>query len=584
MMEVDPESAFISPKGIKLWKELLDPEDEAAISANRAEKRGFSPGKKSPLGNTNVLVKPAGVKKSTYKSPSNTARKRLIDFLAEQESSDDSEDDSEASDDQMEGVESSSDSFRRSPSRAPSLAPEIVQASNTASQASQTSGPKFVYGRERTILAEQDFMQALHIEMPTESSQAPAGRRTRRGSIPTLPALASFHDVDLEEEEGNGPTMKNVHELRQAGVNNRFLDELDDFIERIGSPGGNQISMRRSGLLDLANKLKDKTFARQFRSNGAEEKLFVHLGKETDAIAGFVLVSILMGIFAEGNVAHIIPQLRRQGVTRLLIRLLEHQQSILLVGKERKSNMSKNAQTLLAEYHDYLLQLPFWEELKPQVLSPRTIALKCLEKMVRHTREAGNPGDIFSKELTSNLFEILKTASNETAWDLPQGKEAIDFFLALSALESHSITAKTANNEEIWIGEFLPVIAETLQVALSQSNFGPAQPLILRLALNVTNNNPKGADIFARPTLLAVMGQVVVTRFKMLTRFLQEEEFFMVLDYLVLTLGVMINFAEWSHPAREALQGMEGRSDDPLDRIAQLFLDNREKMAEVSCF
>ena len=584
MMDVDPHGKYISPRGMKLWKDILEQDDEDDETENTSTKiagRGSNSRKTSPPMRSNQTVKSSGISKAAQKTPRDAPRRRLIDLLVEQASSEHSEDDSE------NGAESGSEELGGYASRGASLAPEAVSSKQTASQGSQIAGPKFVYGRERTMLAEKekDFMQALE-EMPISTSQDLSGRRTRRGSIPTLPVLASFHDMDLDDEEGAGATIRSVHELRQAGANNKFIDELDDYIERIGSPGGTQASMRRSGLLDLANKLKDSksTFTRQFRSNGAEEKLFVHLGQETDIIAGFIIVSILMTTFAEGNIPHIIPQLRRQGITRLLIRLLDNEVNITTTCKDRKSNMSKVAQSLLAEYHEHIRQLPVWEDLKPIVLSPRTIALKCLEKMVRQTREAGNPGDIFSKELTGKLFDILKTASSPATWDLPQGKQAIDFFLALSALESHSITARTAHNEAIWISDFLPVIADTLLVALSQKpeDFGETQLLILRLALNVTNNNSKGADVFAKPPLLAVMGSVVVSKFKKISRFVREEEFCVVIDHLVLTLGVMINFAEWSTAAREALQSLDGRSDDPLDRMATLFLDNHERMAEVS--
>lgn len=585
MMDVDPQGKYISPRGAKLWKDLLERDDEEVeIISTKIAGRGPSPGKISPPIFGKKLSKPAGISKPAQKTPRNVPRKRLIDLLVEQASSEASEDESDGSD-AMDGVNSPPQDSRGYLSRAQSAVPEIIppMQSGSQSQGSQITGPKFVYGRERTVLAEKDFMQALEAEMPTVDSQVPGGRRTRRGSIPTLPVLASFHDMDLDEGEGTGAAILSVHELRQAGANNRFNDELDDFLDRIGSPGGANASMRRSGLLDLANKLKDKNFARQFRSNAAEEKLFVHLGKETDVVAGFVIVAMLTSIFADGNVSHIVTQLRRQGITRLLIRLLENNSSIQTISKERKSNMSKISQSLLAEYHDHLIQLPVWEESPPQSISPRTIALKCLEKMVRQTREAGITGDIFSKELTGKLFDILKTASDPDTWNLLKAKQAIDFSLALSALESHSITARTADNEAIWISDFLPVIADTLEVALSQKaeDFGDTQLLILRLALNVTNNNAKGADVFARPALLAVMGSVVVAKFKKIARFLREEEFCIVMDHLVLTLGVMINFAEWSTPARLVLQGLEGRSDDPLDRMVQLFLDNREQMAEV---
>jgi len=285
----------------------------------------------------------------------------------------------------------------------------------------------------------------------------------------------------------------------------------------------------------------------------------------------------------EGNMPHIVSQLRRQGITRLLIRLMETQSGINLVAKDRKNNMSKIAQSLVSEYQDYLLQLPVWEDLKPQSISPRTIALKCLELMVRQTREAGSAADIFSKELTTNLFAIVKSATDTRSWTLPKEKSAIDFYLALSALESHSITARTVQDETIWINEYLPLIADAFQVALTRplEEFGVLQILLLRLTLNVTNNNPRASDVFARASLMSAMGQVMITRFSQISRFMLEEDLSVAVDHLILVLGVMINFAEWSPACRESLQTLHRDTSDPLDGMVSAFADSLERTSQA---
>jgi hypothetical protein len=465
-----------------------------------------------------------------------------------------------------------------------SLAPELQSSQalpSSQSQGSQIMGPKFTYSKQRSMLAEDDFLKQLELDMPSQPAQPTLGK-PRRGSIPILQKLQSFHEEDEDEDSAVG--IRSVHELRQAGANNRFLDEIEDLLDRIGSPIPQLSSMRRSGLLDLASKIKDKNFTRQFRSNGVESRLFVHMGRETDLIAGFIMVSILMALLAEANIMpHVVNQLRTQGIARLLIRLLESQTSITLLAKDRKSNMSKIAVSLLSEHGEYLLKLPIWEELQPKTISPRTVALKCLELMVRQTREAGNGEDLISKELTTKLFLILKSGSDESSWELPSEEEAVDFYLALSTLESHSTSARTLQDENIWISDYLPIIADTLEIALIKpmDDFGVLQILILRLTLNVTNNNPKASDVFARESLMAMMGRVIVSKFKKILRFLTEEDFSAAVDHLVLVQGAMINFAEWSSAARGSLQSLQGALDDPLDNMVQLFVDNQESTSMV---
>jgi hypothetical protein len=178
---------------------------------------------------------------------------------------------------------------------------------------------------------------------------------------------------------------------------------------------------------------------------------------------------------------------------------------------------------------------------------------------------------------------ILKSSSDESSWELPSEKEAVDFYLALSTLESHSTSARTLQDENIWISDYLPIIADTLEIALIKpmDDFGVLQILILRLTLNVTNNNPKASDVFARESLMAMMGRVIVSKFKKILRFLTEEDFSAAVDHLVLVQGAMINFAEWSSAARGSLQGLQGALDDPLDNMVQLFVDNQESTSMV---
>jgi hypothetical protein len=592
MMDADPAGSTISPRGLKLWQGLLESaevtdEDMVEMNGKIDHKAHMRSRSGTPAAQPRTLSRPARVSKS-QRSPQRLPRRRLIDSLVQQAPQEDSDEESEE-----EEEESSQSIFVRAPSdeleaaiaafsRGQSVVPESSQSAMVSdSQNSQISGPKFTYSKQRSMLEEKDFMQELALGMPSQPSQ-PGGRRGRRGSIPTLKPLTSFHEE--EDEDSMIGTVRNVHELRKAGANNRFLDEVQDYLDRIGKPDIAKLSMRRSGLVDLASKMKDKEFAEKFRANGMEMKLFMHLGQEQDIVAGYVMVSLLITVLIDGSIPHVIAQLRRQGITRLLIRLLDCQSSIAAVARDRKMNMSKVAQTLVAEHHEYVLKLPVWDDLQPQFITPRTLALKCIERMVRQTREAGNASDIFSKELTTDLFGILKSGSQAEWWNLPKDKLAIDFYLALSALESHSITARTVHDESIWISDYLPIIADTLQITLSRplESFGEQQALILRLTLNVTNNNPKASDVFARPALMSTIGRTLVAKFKQISRFLTEDDFTVVMEHLVLTLGVMINLADRSSAVRESLQRLKGDASDPLDSMVQTFLDNQERTSMVS--
>jgi hypothetical protein len=586
MMDLDSSAKYISPKGRKLWDDLLGSVDIEGMSMNGAvdwdgekqlgEAKSRLPGR--------VLFKPAGITKSFRRSPKMLPRRRLIDTLVEQTPEEDLDEDGipmEESHITLKPALEMDLTSNPTDSRNQSVAPDVlISPTVSGGQAPLISGPKFTYSRHRSMLAEEDLMSQF-LDMPIESQ---AGRRPRRGSIPTLTPLQSFHEE--EEEPESTQAIRSVHELRQAGANNRFNDEIEDFLDRIGKPSTSSTSMRRSGLIDLAQKLQDKNFLRQFRAGGVEQRLFLHLSQEADIIAGFFMASILMVVLVDTSMPHFVSHLRRHGITNLLVRLLESQVGIVALGRERKSNMSRMAQTILVGHQKALLDLPIWEKLEPQLLSPRTVALKCLELMVRQTRESGNSSDIISKELSTELFQIITTSSEDSSWELPQGEHAIDFYLALSTLESHSIAVRTAQDESIWINDYLPIVADTLLMGMTRKmeDFGRLQVLILRLTLNVTNNNTKASDVFAKEEIMAVLGGFIISRFKKILRFLLEEEFLLVLDHLLLALGTMANLANLSLTGRQCLQNLQGRDNDPLESMVQIFVDNAAKMAEVSFF
>ena len=576
-MDVDAPTAYISPKGLQLRKGMSEPPGNTDVG--------------SPLGEvlqSNMLPTLAGISKNARNSPEKLPRQRLIDSLVEQGIRDDESSDDIASSDESDSSLSlpfsSVPKDPMTPARNQNLLSEAsAPAAPSASQGSQSVGPKFTYSRQRSMLSEKDILQELAFDVPPNPVQTPITGKSRRGAA--LSAIAPLKAFPEDEDDIEGtPGIRSVHELRQAGANNRFLDEIEDLLDRIGIPATTlPSSMRRSGLLDLASKMKDKDFERKFRANGVEQRLFVHLNQEMDVISGFVMISILINLLADTSMPHVAAQLHRQGIAGLLIRLIENQTDIISLSKERETNMSKISRSSITELQDLVLKLTVWEDLQPLSITPRTAALKCLELMIRQTREAGDAGNIISKELTASLFSVLRSAKDDSSWKLPSGHQAIDFSLALSALESHSITAMSANDESVWVSEYLPIIADTLEIALSRpvEGFGLLQVLILRLTLNVTNNNPQASDVFARESLMAAMGQAIVTKFKMISRFLTEEEFSITKDHLILVLGVMINFAEWSSLSRSCLHGLAGKSNDPLAGMIQLFLDNRARTSEV---
>ncbi|KAF7907618.1 uncharacterized protein EAF01_005204 [Botrytis porri] len=573
----------ISPKATKLWDTIgNETQDTTMSSADELSLVVSTPKRVYPI--ARKLSKTA-----TFTKPANlTPRKRLIDSLVEQtprqdlENEDDDDDDDDESGTEHDNSQLEDHFQHLNTSRAHSLAPEVptFTAPVQASQGPPIAGPKFTYSRQRSMLVEEDMMEQLAFDMPLET---PQNSQRRRGSIPCLKPLSSFREEEQHEDEAASTAIRTIHELRQAGANSRFADEVEDLLDRIGRPSIKVSSMRRSGLLDLGLKMKDKAFVRQFRAHSAEQRLFIDIGQEADVVSGFLMTSLITPILAEGSAPLVVSQLQQQGIAKLLGRLISVEKNFVTVIKERKTNMSKMAQKSMAAYHDSLLAIPAWKDLSPRELSPRTLALKCLELMVRQCREAGDSSDIISEDLNTSLFEILKFSDSDAAWDFPHGTEAVDFYLTLSTLESHSLVSRIAQDETIWIHQLLPIIGNTLNTALNRplESFGEPQILALKLTVNVTNHSPKACDAIADSGLMFTILRIIVAKFKSMSSLWAEEEIVVAVDNLILLIGAMINFALWSTKALENINDFAGTAGDPLDELIRLFVDNREKTFEV---
>ncbi|TGO31056.1 hypothetical protein BPAE_0002g01500 [Botrytis paeoniae] len=556
----------IYPKATKLWDALDNETPETTMSsADELSLVVSTPKRVYPivrkLSKTAAFAKPANL----------TPRKRLIDSLVEQtprEDLDDEDDDDNESGNEHDNSQLEDHFQHLNNSRAQSLAPEVptFTAPAQASQGPPIAGPKFTYSRQRSMLVEEDMMEQFAFDMPLETPQS---SQRRRGSIPSLKPLSSFREEEQQEDEAASTAIRTIHELRQAGANSRFADEVEDLLDRIGRPSIKLSSMRRSGLLDLGLKMKDKAFVRQFRAHGAEQRLFIDIGQEADIVSGFLMTSLITPILAEGSAPLVVSQLQQQGIAKLLGRLISVEKSFVSVIKERKTNMSKMAQKSMAAYHDSLLSIPAWKDLSPRELSPRTLALKCLELMVRQCREAGDASDIISEELNTSLFEILKLSNSDAAWDFPHGTEAVDFYLTLSTLESHSLVSRIAQDETIWIHQLLPIIGNTLNTALNRplESFGEQQILALKLTVNVTNHNPKACDAIVDSDLMFTILCIIVAKFKSMSSLWAEEEIVVAVDNLILLIGAMINFALWSTKALQNINDFAGTGRDPLDEL-----------------
>lgn len=519
-------------------------------------------------------------KPQSQQGPAIRKRKRLIDELAAQADESSEEEEKE----QQQEEPDWSQAMRQTPEpqglpvfgtpvAAPSTPePKIPKKFARPGSATKRTGPKITYSARRTIRAEVSSAGGLG----TVDEDA-----WLKESL--LPTGDSRFDMDEDEDEPfTSGAVRSIHELRQAGANSRFADEIEDLLARIGRPTGKTLSSRRNALVDLSQKLSDKSFVRKFRDHNGDRSLFEQVGKETDIIAGYALVAILTMLLATTASAHIISLLQHQGFSSLLERLIAIQTDIQPISKDRASNLSKHGQQSMSKLKASLLVLPIWEPTAPFMLSPRRLALKALELVVKHSGVVGD--DIFSPGVTDQLFTLLSNASEPDSWKYPRTDESVDFHLALTLLESHSVQAMQTESKERWTFKHLPIIADTLEMALRRntSRLGEIGLLVLKLTLNTANNNHDAATAFIEKGTVRTLANALCDTFQAATTSVDDVEVFNgQLESLLLMLGVMINFSEHDRNTGGSLLNTPKDGQAPLDRLIRLFLDHHAATSDV---
>ncbi|GKT59013.1 Rheb small monomeric GTPase [Colletotrichum tofieldiae] len=505
-------------------------------------------------------------------------RARLIDQLVAQTEVS-SESDSDASDDSEVslagfGAKTASPSTPARPvdmTPKPSLRPKVL---------SSTRKLRSTYGQQRTLKADESGGDSLGSQMGIDGIQRDLS------PAPTMSKLASFafEEEDVEEEDSSkGGGIIDIHALRQAGANHRFADSMADILDRVGTPQPPRSSSarsRRNALLELASKLRDKTFVRQFRDQGAKDALFQAIGQEEDLVSGFALLSVLLVLFASYSVPHLVPQLQSEGIAQLASRLFELDEDIVGFAGQRQSNLSRNAQSSLSALKSTIQQLDLWKGSPPAVLSPRIVALKAISVLCK---DGDSPAtrDILAG-LTDQLFVFA-----EKGWEQSraEGIEGTIGGLALSLLEGYSIAAMESDAGPRWTELYLPIVADILTAAMARpmQQFGDFESTTLKLALNTTNNNPAAASAFSRGELFRELAEASVVGFELLQQSVRQGAFSKdVYETLMLLLGVMINTTEHCPSTRRSVDAWHGRDESPLDKLMDVYLENRESAGTVS--
>lgn len=461
---------------------------------------------------------------------------------------------------------------------------QVVPSTARPALLQQCGALKVTYARERSFLTDDDVSQPGCSDGATTNELVPeAGRQRRVGGDVTTFQKFEILTADLDEvSEYQGSAMRSIHELREAGGNARVFSEMEAILDDIDEASASGSTVKRSKLLELAIKLQELPFCRLFSDQGLDQRISAHLVPTKDILVDTLVATIVFSLLAGSGSSSKLYQVRVSRMTSFMIRLLDQNQDLVLSTGHRTASMSRVAQRQFKILWDLLLKSTTWRVGRPTVLTPRVIALQCLEYIVRRIRETGCVDPILSSGDIRSIVQLLQ-ADPSVETQQQQSDLNAEIQLSVSILESWTICKDPSYKDTTWTDDTLDIVIGLLSRldSSAKADVGTLRTLTLRLYLNLTNNNPELCTAFSKPSVIGSMLNTVVSHFQSLSEATTQEMPEVMLDNLILALGSMINLAEWSDAVRLIVMRLEFMHTCFIDILLQLFSRKQSTAAEV---
>ena len=422
------------------------------------------------------------------------------------------------------------------------------------------------YGKQRSHL--KDMLTSNEIE------RQPSSQNSLNESVAQIDSLAGTQnqfEMDAESEDPNSsPQLKSIHELRQAGLANRFDRDVETLLEDIGS--GNK-SLRIQALMQLVRKLQEQSFKRQMLGSGKLNRIIACAELELDAPSATVL---LLGLYtmevSEAATAHCLAQIYAAALNMSPMLLQEHR-SITRIGRDRKENLSKMLMRDLADFETHVLEQSVRVEgFGHQHIIPARVMLQCLEHGLRRLIELAEPPPEPAAETLVLVLRLmakhlvgLQTSPPE-AGSL-EGLRLLLSWLELTAAASTELMHRTPPSLIIEIGDTLADV-----MAWARKDHAQLEQSCIRSAVELSNCNLLVCQQFAKTRILAAAFDIVYHHFERLASGDSNSSLDgNNLNSVILSLGFLLSLADGSESVRASTMIPTGDGSTDVEKLTTYF-------------
>ena len=457
--------------------------------------------------------------------------------------------------------------------------PSLTRSDSSSRQAYGRA--RNTYGKERSHLANMvDDLDIIGNNSSREASQTLASQLATASASSQLQMSLDLDDSP-DEVSGSGSKLKSIHELRQAGLNDRFERDLEGLLGDI-DPTTRKASkpLRLSACMRLFLKLSQDVFT-SFVSDQALERLVGWSELIRDHPSRLLLDMILWRLVHSKNAT---PSKLRQIVQAVAVstRSMTSVQHMALIIKDRRENLSRQVIRDLQAFEQKVLLDQLLPAYEGEAIVPAAITLATLNDCLRKLLDTGVRNiSIGEQSFRAIMFSIIAFYANPSASDIVQNKFTLK--VAFSLLQSFSTLE---DGPSFLTNEDFSTIGQVLNGILNQALDRHEDLVISVLHFTISLCNERSdacRAICASPFSDGVM-QIVESRFSNLINAVEaiaplESA---KLDSTILGLACLLNLTELEMHVRRDFARRRPAEDSNLSTLVNIYVRVAPRLANVT--